>query len=449
MADGGRRRSRRGTRGRKSRKQSKKTRRSRGRRVQRGGAMTEDEVLNDKYAVGNFSGRLKEVEITGLNRGPPPTADIEFMDEGQKRQAKMPLRLLTPMGKLTGEQKSRLETQKMVEQREDAMRQAPSATRIESAPVQGVAADAASLTVQQRPQTSGVLSGASVAAPQVPGTPGTLARTQSLQTSRRSSSGTEITRSKSVDAGRGIVGPPPKGEYSAVKALRDLPPAVPGASKTGAPPTGAPPTGTTTRTTTGTKTGPPPTVTPTIPTTGPTTGPPTGPTTGPTTGTTVGTQADLSSYADAGTKAAPLAQPDNAQQSATPAAGSQQTTSPAVTSFAPGLMPFGLSPYGLSPGLMSPLGLGRRSRSRRRRRGRSVKGSRSITHPGDLDYTTKRGDKDFHRDGHDIRLRRRPYTRRRSRRASRRRGRPRGSRNRRRSRAASRRGRSRRRSRRR
>ena len=38
------------------------------------------------------------------------------------------------------------------------------------------------------------------------------------------------------------------------------------------------------------------------------------------------------------------------------------------------------------------------------------KGSRSVTHPGDMDYTTKRGDRDFHRGGHNVALgRRAPY----------------------------------------
>jgi hypothetical protein len=32
---------------------------------------------------------------------------------------------------------------------------------------------------------------------------------------------------------------------------------------------------------------------------------------------------------------------------------------------------------------------------------RAVKGARSKTHKGRLDYTTKKGDKDFHRKGHD------------------------------------------------
>lgn len=37
------------------------------------------------------------------------------------------------------------------------------------------------------------------------------------------------------------------------------------------------------------------------------------------------------------------------------------------------------------------------------------KGSKSKTHKGDLDYTTKRGDKDFHRGGHDVKTKRKPY----------------------------------------
>ena len=32
----------------------------------------------------------------------------------------------------------------------------------------------------------------------------------------------------------------------------------------------------------------------------------------------------------------------------------------------------------------------------------SSKGDKSKTHPGDMDYTTKRGDKDFHRKGHNV-----------------------------------------------
>ncbi len=39
----------------------------------------------------------------------------------------------------------------------------------------------------------------------------------------------------------------------------------------------------------------------------------------------------------------------------------------------------------------------------------SKKGSKSKTRPGDLDYTTKRGDKDFHRGGKDVKKKRRPY----------------------------------------
>tara|TARA_R110000824_G_scaffold8407_7_gene38093 strand:- start:5097 stop:5384 length:288 start_codon:yes stop_codon:yes gene_type:complete len=39
-------------------------------------------------------------------------------------------------------------------------------------------------------------------------------------------------------------------------------------------------------------------------------------------------------------------------------------------------------------------------------------GSKSITHKGDLDYTTKRGDKVYHQGGHMIKLKGRPYQRR-------------------------------------
>ena len=39
-------------------------------------------------------------------------------------------------------------------------------------------------------------------------------------------------------------------------------------------------------------------------------------------------------------------------------------------------------------------------------------GSKSVTHKGDLDYSTKRGDKVYHKDGHFIKLKgRRPYKR--------------------------------------
>jgi hypothetical protein len=40
---------------------------------------------------------------------------------------------------------------------------------------------------------------------------------------------------------------------------------------------------------------------------------------------------------------------------------------------------------------------------------RSVKGAKSKTHPGDKDYTTKKGDKDFHRDGKDVKKKRKPF----------------------------------------
>ncbi len=39
----------------------------------------------------------------------------------------------------------------------------------------------------------------------------------------------------------------------------------------------------------------------------------------------------------------------------------------------------------------------------------SKKGSKSKTRPGDLDYTTKKGDKDFHQGGKDIKKKKRPY----------------------------------------
>lgn len=37
------------------------------------------------------------------------------------------------------------------------------------------------------------------------------------------------------------------------------------------------------------------------------------------------------------------------------------------------------------------------------------KGAPSKTHKGDMDFTTKRGDKDFHRKGKDVRKARRPF----------------------------------------
>ena len=37
------------------------------------------------------------------------------------------------------------------------------------------------------------------------------------------------------------------------------------------------------------------------------------------------------------------------------------------------------------------------------------KGDKSKTRPGDKDYTTKRGDKDFHEKGKDVKKKRRPY----------------------------------------
>ena len=44
-------------------------------------------------------------------------------------------------------------------------------------------------------------------------------------------------------------------------------------------------------------------------------------------------------------------------------------------------------------------------------RGRAVKGAPSKTHKGRMDYTTKRGDKDYHQQGHDVKKANRPYKR--------------------------------------
>ena len=45
------------------------------------------------------------------------------------------------------------------------------------------------------------------------------------------------------------------------------------------------------------------------------------------------------------------------------------------------------------------------------RKGGSKKGDKSKTHKGDKDYTTKKGDKDFHEGGHDVKKKRKPYKR--------------------------------------
>lgn len=37
------------------------------------------------------------------------------------------------------------------------------------------------------------------------------------------------------------------------------------------------------------------------------------------------------------------------------------------------------------------------------------KGMKSKTHTGDMDYTTKKGNKDFHRKGKDVKKKRKPY----------------------------------------
>lgn len=47
------------------------------------------------------------------------------------------------------------------------------------------------------------------------------------------------------------------------------------------------------------------------------------------------------------------------------------------------------------------------------RRRRSTKGTRSKTHPGRKNYTTKKGDKVFHRKGKYVRKSRKPYTKKR------------------------------------
>jgi hypothetical protein len=38
-----------------------------------------------------------------------------------------------------------------------------------------------------------------------------------------------------------------------------------------------------------------------------------------------------------------------------------------------------------------------------------TKGSKSLTHSGDMDYTTKKGDKVYHRKGHFIKKTHKPY----------------------------------------
>tara|TARA_B100000989_G_C19340542_1_gene384781 strand:- start:103 stop:327 length:225 start_codon:yes stop_codon:yes gene_type:complete len=40
----------------------------------------------------------------------------------------------------------------------------------------------------------------------------------------------------------------------------------------------------------------------------------------------------------------------------------------------------------------------------------SKKGTASKTHPGDKNYTTKKGDKDYHEKHHDIKKKHRPFT---------------------------------------
>lgn len=43
---------------------------------------------------------------------------------------------------------------------------------------------------------------------------------------------------------------------------------------------------------------------------------------------------------------------------------------------------------------------------------KSTKGAPSKTRPGDKDYTTKRGNKDFHEGGHDVKKKRAPFKKR-------------------------------------
>ena len=50
------------------------------------------------------------------------------------------------------------------------------------------------------------------------------------------------------------------------------------------------------------------------------------------------------------------------------------------------------------------------SAERKKNRG-SKKGDKSKTHKGDMDYTTKKGDKDFHEGGKDVKKKKRPYRR--------------------------------------
>jgi len=49
------------------------------------------------------------------------------------------------------------------------------------------------------------------------------------------------------------------------------------------------------------------------------------------------------------------------------------------------------------------------SKSKTTTRRRSTKGAKSKTHPGRLNYTTKKGDKVYHEKGHYVRKTHRPY----------------------------------------
>ena len=50
------------------------------------------------------------------------------------------------------------------------------------------------------------------------------------------------------------------------------------------------------------------------------------------------------------------------------------------------------------------------TRTHRRRSGASTKGTRSKTHPGRKNYTTKKGDKVYHRKGHYVKKSHTPFT---------------------------------------
>lgn len=69
------------------------------------------------------------------------------------------------------------------------------------------------------------------------------------------------------------------------------------------------------------------------------------------------------------------------------------------------------APLGSDPKTWSPSGRGISFGTENPNRSieHHIKGSLSVTHPGDMDYTTKRGDRDFHHSGHNIRKHRVPF----------------------------------------